>query len=569
MKIQGLAVIFILIVLPMSIILSEYFQAQINTINLQTSYDSKLISASYDAVKAFQLNAVNSSSNDISSSKIRDIEASASTFMTSMANNFGENGSSKNSIKSFIPALVYCLYDGYYIYTPYTNNIGNEIQNQMDEAVGTARSSGDNKFKNTYNDRETLTGLKPYIYYSCRYTLGMGDNTDFVITYSLDNFITIQGNIDGEYWNESGYYLDGVNMTGETVTYNGIEIPKEENILEEKIYDPEYNEIKTYQYTKISGTKYYYDDEPENIDSPVFYILNGEKSRGPSLNIKDKEYYVSRLGTNDNAYQFYKKAFEFKEKVQGNDTLRNIEFGNAVNENGQPIVDKENNAINGFFGDEKIFSEDVSGVLAEDSNSNFTEHRTAVIRYSIEKNLTTAIANYNQNYAGGTAAFAMPNLSETDWYKIINNVSLITFLQGMPIGGKEYNGYAVVTNNKNEDFVSSESIYMSDGNEYHTIDDSDLMNKGNLTGYVNLDFERHTDDQTNYYYPRSESGCYMSIVNQNGVNLQGEPNIEAYVKNKLAGSTSTNKKEIARAFYTALGRERYGMYRINAIDDIP
>ena len=47
----------------------------------------------------------------------------------------------------------------------------------------------------SYNKNgESIYGLKPYIYYSCRYK--PNDNSDFVITYSLDSYITIQGIID-------------------------------------------------------------------------------------------------------------------------------------------------------------------------------------------------------------------------------------------------------------------------------------------------------------------------------------------------------------------------------------
>ena len=45
MKLQGLAVIAIIIILPMSIILSSYSQSQIKTLQLQTQYDSKLQNA--------------------------------------------------------------------------------------------------------------------------------------------------------------------------------------------------------------------------------------------------------------------------------------------------------------------------------------------------------------------------------------------------------------------------------------------------------------------------------------------------------------------------------------------
>ena len=47
----------------------------------------------------------------------------------------------------------------------------------------------------------------------------------------------------------------------------------------------------------------------------------------------------------------------------------------------------------------------------------------------------------------------MPKLQDTDWEKITANVGMISFLQGLNIGGKTYNGYTIVTNNKNKEFV--------------------------------------------------------------------------------------------------------------------
>ena len=94
MKIQGLAVIAIIIILPMSIILSSYSKNQIKTLQLQTQYDSKLQNATYDAIKAFQLNMSNSSTSDLANSKMRDINASVNTFSVE---------SSKLLAYSFVP----------------------------------------------------------------------------------------------------------------------------------------------------------------------------------------------------------------------------------------------------------------------------------------------------------------------------------------------------------------------------------------------------------------------------------------------------------------------------------
>ena len=58
MKIQNLAIIFIIIILPISLVLSSYTKTRVETLNLQADYDSKLNSATYDALKAYQVNSL-------------------------------------------------------------------------------------------------------------------------------------------------------------------------------------------------------------------------------------------------------------------------------------------------------------------------------------------------------------------------------------------------------------------------------------------------------------------------------------------------------------------------------
>ena len=178
MKIQNLAIIFIIIILPISVLLGAYIDNQIKTVNLQTDYDVKLNNATYDAIKAFQLNTINSSTSDLSNSKMRDLEASANVFFSSVASQFNMSGYNSDVLKEYVPALVFTLYDGYYIYSPYTNTLTDTVV------------SDDSKYK----DGEKISGLQPYIYYSCRYKYKDSDlELDIVITYSLDNYITIQG----------------------------------------------------------------------------------------------------------------------------------------------------------------------------------------------------------------------------------------------------------------------------------------------------------------------------------------------------------------------------------------
>ena len=121
MKLQSWIVVFAIIVIPIVLVMSLYIQVQINYVNLQGNYDTVLNNATYDAIKAFQINELNSTTQNIAQEKIRDVEASVTTFYNSLATNFGQSGYSEEELKSFVPALVYTLYDGYYIYTKYNN----------------------------------------------------------------------------------------------------------------------------------------------------------------------------------------------------------------------------------------------------------------------------------------------------------------------------------------------------------------------------------------------------------------------------------------------------------------
>lgn len=538
MKIQNLAVIFIIIILPISIILSAYTGNQVKTLSLQTSYDTKLNNATYDALKAFQLNTINSDTSDLANSKLRDIEASANTFFNSIASNFNMAGYNQDILKEYVPALVYTMYDGYYIYSPYTNTLDSTNSNEKVENKSDAEILNPNNEDATYKEGDKISGLKPYIYYSCRYKMGNGN--DFVITYSLDNYITIQGEIDGKWVNDAGYLLDNITVQGDTVTYRNISINNEEE-LTESIYDPEDGEIKECVYIKLNGVKYY--KYKGDNDNSWFSILNGKKYPQGQFTPKTTA-----------AIEYYKEAKAFKERIKAYG-LEDLNANEAVDEQGNLLKDENGNAK---FGDYKIFDfGNMNGKSIEDPNSNFNQQRLAVIRYSIEKNLSIAIANYN-NYSDVTTNFQMPKLKEDEWDKIINNVSIISFLQGLNIGGKIYNGYSIITNNKNKEVVNEDSIYiLTNDDQYHRANDKDLTNSNNIVkGVLNIDFERksNTDSSgnTKYFFPQRALGCYSSIVIQ--TNVEATDNFYKYME---------GKDKLASAYFTALGRERYGLYKTN------
>ncbi len=526
MKIQYLAVVFVIIMLPISLVFSVYVEGQVETLDMQISYDTKLDNSTYDAIKAFQLNTVNSSTSDLTNSKIRDIEAAANSFFTSIASAFNMVGYNSDNLRAYVPALVFTMYDGFYIYSPFENTLDEETRNRLPQDGSV-----------TYAGGEEVTGLKPYIFYSCRYVKGQMDVT---ITYSLDNYITIQGyDQNGNPINDAGYVIDNINYNSSTgaITYRGIQITEEPQLTE-------YIGNNLYPYVKINGVKYYKDSSGN-----WFTLMNGSFNYGQG---------TFRDENNDMGYRYYLEAYQFKERLIDYG-VTSLTSADAVGV--EDITNADGDVIYSFVdGNYQIFDFDSD---IEESDSNFNNHRLAVIRYVIESNLSVALSNYN-DYGTGSYNFRMPKLSEEDWNRILNNVSLISFLQGLSIGGKIYNGYSVINNNKNEEVVTEDSIYIienvNDNNsEYHRVTHSNLsVNATNSRGVFNIDFERKSigstaTETTYYYYPHRQLGCYTCYVAQ--TDSETPSNIYEY----LDGMTD---KTLAKLYYTALGRERYSMYKV-------
>lgn len=521
MKVQHIAVIFVIIILPITIITSLYISSQIDTITLQTEYNTKLSSATYGAVKAFQINTINNRYSTVSDSKIRDIEASINTFFNTLGDS--EN-LSKVELQNFVPALVYTLYDGYYICSKYDN----VMPISLDEPEGKIILSEDE-----LKSKEPTYGLKTYINYSCRYVNG---SSDFVVNYTLDNAINVYGKINGSYKTLSGYLIDPDSVTTNVkeedykndkypltwkLKYNKIDIEPE--ILTEHVLFAN-EEFGDYEYVEHNGQKIYYDKS----NNSYFYYNNYAKTY--LINAKLQEYLANRTNNghlySTSAFEYYYNAKIFSENVKS--LIGNISQTDAVNADGTPIKDFSVNT-----GDEKIFyvSKTNDPML---SGSTFNENRMAAIRKSIETNLSAAIGNYNKYSDESTYLFSMPKLGEEDWDKIANNVSIITFLQGIPIGHKYYNNYCVITNNSNEEVVKKENIYIitekSNGDrEYHLPGCKNLMSSTDtiVQAYANPSFIRQTvrisEGDYRWFYPQNIqknlssqnylTACYYCIVN--------------------------------------------------------
>lgn len=536
MKMQTLAVIFAIIIIPISIVVSIYIQTQIDTLALQTTYDTKLNNATYDAVKAFQLNEINSNTQNIATEKIRDIEASVETFYNSLAMSLKLGAFDEEQLSAYVPALVYTLYEGYYLYGP---------------------------FKNISNSDKYENGLKPFVYYSARYKKGL---IDITVNYTLDNYVTIYGTDEtGSYVTNSGYLINPDDVQGgrSNLTYKGIRI--EQELLTEintETYSTNTYVPYVYKTTENDQKEKVYLDESD-VTNNTYYRISLDRKR---INLKQADNPKSKYDAT--AVSYYLEARDFSNWVRNH--FGSLCLRDAVGYNQDTADNNIDRNIYYISNEEEINKQKIFELTGtndpENEKSVFNEHRRNVIKYTIQTNLSAAIAGYNaiSQINDTTYNFKMPTLTEEDWDKLLNNVSIISFMQGFPIKNKFYNGYSIVTNNKNREFIDPYFIYFTSGStdRVHSVYHTSAFSSGeDIIGYRNLDFARRkiTDEENNtqYYYAQRRDYCYDCIVTSFARSTD---------KTFFEYMNSTEVPDgIKKAYYTAIGRERYNSYKSNKL----
>lgn len=609
MKFEHLTIIFAIIIIPITIVLSIYINNKIKTQKLELTYNKRLFSATQDAVDAYQSNTLDNAFADVTNAKITDIESSINIFMTSLASNFNYIGYKADALKQYIPAVVFTLYDGYYIYSPFSNTMTEVRDDDYDP-----------KFS---EPNVTIKGLKPYVYYTCRYT--PKKDTDFFITYTLDNYITIQGKINNKYVYDYGYLYDIASLPSE----KGIYYEESENSyyymgIEFKNTDTE--ELKEYvggteySYVKINGKKYYLDENyysDEDYEkykhilddkSNIFFInTDGSKSYTQVNPINEHDQYVlyvKAIKNNKSAFEYFKHAYEFSKAVLGKPVehyedksgeevspsgygLKNLKVGDSVYY--KDASDDKLDSFKTFMdGETKIFDSGTT-LGIESEASNFNAHRKSVIRQVVQTNLTAAIVGYKDS-TKSDIDYIMPKISETDWENIENEICVISFLQGMSIGSKIFNSYKVVPNAYTTDYIGAEDIYLlKDDNTYCKINDKSLKNNtlkqglGYKSGVWNLNCrlkkilepvnqsQPELGNQEVWYFPvrdgsddsQAYTGSYTSIITNYDIDPMENNDIYQYLKNM---ESDDERNALIGVYLKALARERWGGFNINNIN---
>ncbi len=613
MKLQNMTVIFIIIMIPIILVVSYYIGLQINTITMQKNYTVKLQTAAKDSIQALEINTVewNSASSNLADSKRRDVLAAINTFTTSLANGMGIGGAGKGRIQTYIPAIVYTMYDGYYIYS------ASLMKDQDTDKDGLTQFNADGTIKS--NEKSYQYILKPYSPYSARYA---NENVDVTVNYTLDNYIRVYGTVNGEYQTKEGYLVvcdddagvrvnkNGGSISG--ITYKGATIKPE--ALTEQVYTDE--GVKEYQYiydqydNKLywDGSKYFSVDKnnkkvylqnalPEG--DAGFSITNRfRKISIPMYDNREDEWTVQKVFQILNpggGYKFYYEnqsgafvEFTSVENIDGSDNkkLAGVEvekdkdfsainycvesyvFTKWVTKNlgsitvgdmKSPTVGQYNNVDNAK--NKNIFAINPSNNPDPENDvayatSVLAQHKKDIIINTIEKNLSQATAQaqaMNLNYE-----YRLPQLSYDEWEQALSNISIIAFMQGMPIGLKYYNNYAIATSTLNKEFVDPDELYFAGkDDQYYHQRQCEQATGSDYVGYRSIDYVAKSYEKsdngttsTKYYYPHanstnSELECYYCLVNR------------STYKNNGRWKGNLLYKNWSDSYYNALARERY------------
>lgn len=611
MKLQNMTVIFIIIMIPIILVVSYYIGLQINTITMQKDYTVKLQTAAKDSIQALEINTVewNSASSNLADSKRRDVLAAINTFTTSLANGMGIGGAGKGRIQTYIPAIVYTMYDGYYIYS------ASLMKDQDTDKDGLTQFEKDTSGKDTGNIKYNTEGtssyqyiLKPYSPYSARYA---NENVDVTVNYTLDNYIRVYGKVgtgdEDKSVAKEGYLVvydsdEGVkNVTSGSISgikYRGAEIKPE--TLKENVYADGNVKEYPYIYDQYDNKLYWNGSNYFSVDksNKKVYLQNAlpEGDAGFSITNRFRKISIPMLNgsewTVQKVFQILNPGGDFKFYYE-NESGAFVEF-TAEDVLDNVKKDEDYSAIN-YCVESYVFTRWVTGKLKDikvgdmqsltegqynnvesekyifriNENNNpdpendtayaesvLAQHKKDIIINTIEKNLSQATAQaqeMNPNYE-----YRLPQLSYDEWEQALSNISIIAFMQGMPIGLKYYNNYAIATSTLNKEFVDPDELYFAGkDDQYYHQRQCEQATGSDYVGYRSIDYVTKSYEKsdngttsTKYYYPHanstnSELECYYCLVNRSTYKNNGRWNGNLLYKNW------------SDSYYNALARERY------------
>lgn len=613
MKVDGLAVVLAIILLPIILVVTYYIQLQVDTIATENTYNTNLLDATYDAMSAFEINTANEQLSSVADSMRSIVLASNNIFLNTLATNFGVSNASKEYIQPYIPAVLYTMYDGYYIYAPTetakvaekkesvegstdlqkttgylsvgekkAEEIKSSVEGYDDAYYGDiiyVKENGGYTVNKEHAKKDTDYILKSYVQYSARYT--KGSTKDVTINYTLDNYLNIVGTIGDVYYTKTGYLIKDGLVTNATIGADTIDLENyNEDDAKNRILGIASNaeELRIVAAdsasVKVNGVEI--TSNFENIKNrilnmtsqEIFSISEAETqlakiyeayNAGNSALLGDIQYLEYEI-QNCKAVAYYISSACFSNWVYTN--LSDLTYG-----------DIQDNAMSGYYGDTNYTSTSGAGESdlyynfsgndtpifvdptnqhpdPEDTESNFNTHKMEVIKNSIKYNLNLSMSAYSK--MEHPYECSLPVLLDEEWDKILSNISIVSFMQGWDCGLDVFNSYQIVSSTNNELTVTPSEIYYTTKNDF---------NNATSGMYHRIDCEYLTPD-SEYISFKSKEVKYDKVYDKTTGNYK-------YDHRNLACYTCINANNYATSGRSRFSNPNATSYydRINSLDN--
>lgn len=621
MKLQNMSVIFIVIIIPIILVISYYIGLEIKTITAQNNYNTRLQTAVKDSIQALEINTVewNSETSKLADSRRRDVQAAINTFTTSLANSMGMSGASKERMQAYLPAIAYTMYDGYYIYSA---SLVNKQQIDSDGKPLFDDTTGQPVTETATTYEYVLKPYTPYsaryvngnIDITVNYTLDnyikiYGTIDNWFNSISKEGYLVNPSEITGITNNSiteiqyKGSYIRPENLTeyvyveGSVSSYPYIYDQNNNKLYwdttQNKFFEVSKNHTKVFlpEQKAVGTSEFKQFNRFRKISVPQVSGATGDVTSITLWQVLNPTTTIGGTSTPGKIYTYDSSTNSFTEETSYsidlikdysaiNYCIESYVFTKWVDSNlkdnitvGKMQVLQDNNIIslesatgydkyNHVDTNAKIF--EIKGINNPDpenkeaySESIFAKHKKDVIINTVEANLAQATEQAQQNNVD--YEYRLPIISYNEWEQALENISIIAYMQGIPLGLKYYNSYAIATSTKNKEYVDPDEIYFSGENdEYYHIKacTSASVSASSYTGYRSIDYVQKiykitdasgTEIRKAYYKHAtnntSELSCYYCLVNRANYNKVNDADPVARVWNEK--------------YYNALARERY------------
>lgn len=489
MKLVSWGIIFVIIIFSFSFSIRVILDNKMEIMKKEIEYNNALNEATLDATKELATNMEYEYSTKYEDPRM--ILNSMNRFFETFGLSFGYyGGNAKNSqVRMYVPAILTMSYNGFYIYhmenienhylehtlTPKqyyaTQSGGLNINFTLDNYVRVSQNvSLEGIYKDTYSNAYGLGDTFSKLYLSIPYTdaniRNIGDvNLSGNVTGSTaayDAGYTVPLPLDDLYlMNQMAQNFANWDTIDRTLLsnpqYNHTDLSQYTTYwyydLNQDGFIDYYDTLILYDYLKFksSSDKWQSTNEGRIVDlrhyneiisnNGLVSVTNGsgvtyEKSFYNSGGIRYllEEWYTAHPDVpNQNKYLYRRMTPYTEEDYAFTLAISNIPGVESYLYHGKP---ENTGFVNPFTGQYEI--------------GEFNARKKELITQQVTEQLEYYVMKHNQ-YAGAygiTYDFTLPELSDTDWTNALSDITVIAFVQGIPILGQQYyNNYGLAGSN--------------------------------------------------------------------------------------------------------------------------